>query len=184
MKNMANFEEKTDIEKLISQIEDAVNGSAPMPFGGGRVLVDRERINGYAREAKAKIPEDIKKARKLIEQKDKILVSANDEAKNIIQKAQIEAEKLTAQDVITKQAGQRAMLALEKANEIAQNKITAANEDARKIIEKARMDAMKINADTTKYINDIIEHVDNIVANSINGLSTSLKELRESKLIK
>lgn len=180
---MANFEEKTEIENLISDIEDLINGAAPVPFGNGRVLVDKERINGLAREAKAKIPEDIKKSRKLLEQKDKILVSAGEEAKDIIQKAKIEADKLTSQDAITYQAQQRAIQALEKANQIAQNKITAANEEARGIVEKARMDARKINADTTKYINDIVENVDKIIATSITGLSSSLKDLRESKKV-
>ncbi|MDR0983825.1 MAG: hypothetical protein LBL93_02290 [Ruminococcus sp.] len=179
---MANVEEKTDIEKIISNIEDAVNGSAPMPFANGRVLVEKGRIIEWAREAKAKIPEDIKKARKLIEQKDKILNAAVEEAKDKIHKAQIEAEKLVVKDVITRQAEQKAFTALQKAAEIAQNTIATANENARAIVEKARIDAMKINSDTTNHINEIIEQVDKIIATSLGDLSKSLQDLRESKL--
>ena len=96
-----------EILKMIDLLEDKVEQSKSIPLLN-RALIDKEEILAAIEEIRLNIPEDMKQARLIKEERKRIIAEAQAEADEIINNAKIKTEKMIDEHEITRAAKDKA----------------------------------------------------------------------------
>ena len=104
-----------DILHLIDQLEALLNEGSHPPLVGKRVLLDEQRAWEIIDQMRVSIPEEVKKAKRINQERDRIIAQANEEGARIIELAKDEAEQLASDTEIAHQAQGRATTIVERA---------------------------------------------------------------------
>jgi len=118
-----------DILYLIDRLEEIVKGSKHLPFSGVR-LVDESRIWPLLDQMRISIPDQVRRAERIIREKDRTIAQAHEEAERIITLARSEAAQLTAEHIIAHAAEERAVAIRKQAGRSAQTIRTGADDYA------------------------------------------------------
>src|SRR3979411_739307 len=92
-----------DVLVLIDKLDDLVHNAKPVPLTD-QVRVDKEEIYDILDQMRATIPEEIKQARWIVKERQEMLAEAKREAERIVKESRERAERLGADEEITKQA--------------------------------------------------------------------------------
>ena len=111
-----------DIQHLVDRLEDLIDEGRHL-FGTKFTMVDEERALEIIDQMRISIPEEIEKAARTIQLKDRVLAEANEEAARIVQQARQHSEDLIDDQEMVKQAKIRAEYVIEQAK-IEADKIT------------------------------------------------------------
>lgn len=125
-----------EILKIIDLLEDKVEQAKSIPLMN-RAMVDKEELLSNIEELRLNIPEDMKQARLIKDERKRILAEAQAEADEIVKNAKIKVEKMIDEHEITKKA-------YEQANQI----IAAAQKNSRELRMGARQYVDSLFADT------------------------------------
>ncbi len=128
-----------DILHLVDRLEDVVRGSKRLPFSGIR-LVDERRIWPLLDQMRISIPDEVRRAERVIREKDRTLAQAQEEAERIIALARTEAAQLTAEHAITQAAEARSAAIRERVEREAENIRSGADEYAFDVLCKLEQD--------------------------------------------
>ena len=90
-----------EILSILEALEDVIEKSVTMPFTS-KSLVDKEELLELIKEIRLKLPDDIKQAKWVKEERQKILLEAQKEANNIIKDAENKIASLVDEHEITK----------------------------------------------------------------------------------
>ena len=109
-----------DILHLVDRLEEIVTESRAIPLSS-RVVMDEDRFLDIVDQMRVSVPEEIKKARRIQQERERIIAQANEEAGRIVSLAQEEANNVLNNHEIVKAAESRAVVILERTqNETAQ----------------------------------------------------------------
>lgn len=145
-----------DILHLIDRLEELLNQSRPFPFTHN-VMIDEDRMLDIIDQMRVAIPEEIKKAQQVLNQRDRILAQAQEEANRTISIAREKQEQMVERDSIVQAAHA-------KANEIlALAQIERSN---------SRQEADEYALETLRRLEIELERFLNQVRNGINVLNT------------
>lgn len=125
-----------EILKIIDLLEDKVEQAKSIPLMN-RAMIDKEELLANIEELRLNIPEDMKQARLIKDERKRILAEAQAEADEIVNNAKIKVEKMIDEHEITKKA-------YEQANQI----IAAAQKNSRELRMGARQYVDSLFADT------------------------------------
>lgn len=145
-----------DVLRLLDDLEDIIENSSSIPFSG-RVLLDREDIIELIKEIRIQLPDEVKQAQWIKEERNKILIDAQQEAENIIANAKKHIEELVEKDKIVE-------LAKRKGEEI----IINAEEQAR-----------EIKIASTQYADDILKKIERDILSIKETIKDNRKELKQ-----
>ena len=104
-----------DILHLIDQLEALLNEGTHPPLVGKRVLIDEQRAWEIIDQMRVSIPEEVKKAKRINQERDRVMAQANEEAARTVDLAREEAQQIASETEIVKQAQARAQTILERA---------------------------------------------------------------------
>ena len=144
-----------EILSILETLEDIVEKSVSVPFLG-KCLVDREEILEIIKEMRLKLPEDMKQAKWVKDERQRILLEAQKEANNVIKDAENKISSLVDEHEITKKA-------YEQANEIVSN---------------AQKNAREIRMGTREYADSILNKVEEILKDTLSVIETNREELK------
>ncbi len=144
-----------EILAILETLEDVVERSANVPFSG-RCMVDKEEILEIIKEIRLKMPDDIKQAKWVKEERQRILLEAQKEANNIIKDAENKISSLVDEHEITKKA-------YEQANEIIAN---------------AQKNAREIRLGTREYADGVLNKVEEILQEALGVIHSNRDELK------
>jgi len=105
-----------DILHLIDRLEELFNDGSALPFMK-KVAMDEEKLLDLIDQLRLSIPDEIKKAQSVLNQKERILAQSQEEANRTVTLAQEQAAKLVEKDVIVQEARRVADELIRKANE-------------------------------------------------------------------
>ena len=125
-----------EVLQIIDLLEDKVEQSKTIPLLN-RALIDKEELLEAIETLRINLPEDMKQARLIKEDRKRIIAEAQTEADEIIANAKIKTEKMVSEHEITKKA-------YEQANQI----ISAAQKNSRELRMGARQYVDSLFADT------------------------------------
>ena len=108
-----------DILHLVDRLEEIVKGSTQLPFSGLR-LVDERRLWPLLDQMRISIPDEVRRAERIIREKERTIAQAQEEAERIVALARSEAAQLTAEHTIAQAAEARAVSIREQAKREAQ----------------------------------------------------------------
>lgn len=103
-----------DIQFLIDRL-DAMMQQSRRSFIGGKVQVDEMEMQQIVDQMRASIPNEIKQARRILQERENIIKSAQDEAEQIVTFAKQQAEYLTSEHGVLQEAKMRAEVTLRDA---------------------------------------------------------------------
>jgi len=92
-----------DILHLVDRLEELLNESKSLPLTR-KVLVDEGMLLDLIDQMRLSIPEEIKSSQQVLNQKDRIIAQAHEEARRTIELAQQQSEKLVEKDMISQRA--------------------------------------------------------------------------------
>lgn len=142
-----------DILHLVDRLEELFNESRPIPLTKS-VAVDEDRMLDLIDQMRIAIPEQVKQARKLIAERDRIQAQAQEEAQRTINLAREKSEGLVERDSIVESAQSR----------------------SEQIIEQAKLDAEATRRDADEYVLDTLTNLEiemeRIISQVRNGIQT------------
>lgn len=103
-----------DILHLIDRLEALLNEGTHPPLTK-KVMIEEQRAWEIIDQMRIAIPEEVKKAKRINQERDRIIAQANEESARIIELARDEAERLTGEHEVAKAAQTRASTIVERA---------------------------------------------------------------------
>ena len=143
-----------EIFTLLETLEDIMEKSRNVPFSN-KCIVDKEEILDIIKEIRLKLPEEIKQAKWVKEERQRILVEAQKEADGIIKEAENRIISMIDEHEITRKAYEKKVEIIETANEMSREIKSGTEEYADGVlagIEVALEDALKIIQNNRKEL--------------------------------
>jgi len=112
----ANENVNLGLATILKELEEAISGASRVPLTN-KVMVSEDVVIGCVDKIYAALPDEIQKARKVLEQSDKLLENVEDQGQRIIAEAKEKAEKMTEESVIYQEASAKAEAMLAQAEE-------------------------------------------------------------------
>ncbi|MCK9443534.1 MAG: ATPase [Tissierellaceae bacterium] len=144
-----------EVLRLIDEIEDIVEAGTTVPFSG-KVMVDRFEILEIIKEIRIKLPDEIKQAAWIKDERQRILAQAQKDADTLLEEAEYKLEELIDEEEITKKANSR----------------------ADEIVSRAQINAKEIRLGALDYADTILEETQENLKEVIQLLNENRKELR------
>ena len=148
-----------DILHLIDQLEALLNEGSHPPLVGKRVLLDEQRAWEIIDQMRVSIPEEVKKAKRINQERDRIIAQANEEGARIIELAKDEAQQLASDTEIARQAQSRATT----------------------IVERAQREADALKADADDYTVLVLGKLEEDLAKALSIVRNGLLKLNSEK---
>ncbi len=146
------------IENLMDDLEDIMEASWHLPMSGGKTVIDAGEVKRILEDIRLQLPKEILQARKIIEDRTKIIEDAKHEAQNIIK---VSEEKI------------RAMI---EKSEIVKNAQTSANN----IISEATKQSKEMKLSANKYAQDVMKQLDEVVTSNLTEIRKARQMLQSS----
>ena len=146
-----------EVLEIIDMLDDVVEKSMAIPFAG-RAVVDREELLDLIQEIRLNLPGDLKQAKWVKEERQRILDEANKEAESIMKNAE---EK---------------MASMIDDHEITQKAYAQANQ----IIAAAQNNARELRLGTRQYADDVMASLEAHIAKVAETVHENRRELNET----
>lgn len=143
-----------EVMRYIEDLKDLLEVSSTIPLTG-KVMVDKEEVNELLNQIESQFPQDLAEAQSIRDRKDEIVNEANMQAKQIIQAAHVEAQKLVNEDEIT----------------------LVAQEQAREIMNRAEIESDQIRLSARDYVDNMLENTQVHLSDMIKTINENRKEL-------
>ena len=109
--------------------------SRQLPFTSG-VVVDRDRFFDVINQMRISIPEEVKKAKRMHAERERLIAQANEEAERIVSLAREQTVALVDEHEVVKHAEQRAREVLEQVQDEAQDVRAGADDYALAVLQQ------------------------------------------------
>ncbi len=128
-----------DILHLVDRLEEIVKESRSMPFSSMR-LVDERHIWPLLDQMRISIPDEVRRAERIIREKERVMAQSQEEAERIIALARTEAAQVTAEHAVAKSAKAQATLTQKQAEQEAESIRAGADQYAFEVLCKLEQD--------------------------------------------
>ena len=143
-----------EIFSLLENVEELLENGAKVPFSN-KVMIDVDELRDILEDIRLKLPDEIKQAKCVKEERQRIIADAEQEAQSILKQAEGQIVTMLDEHVITQQA-------LEQKEEIIQN--------ANKV-------SKEISVGTRDYADAVLGKVEEILNESIDVIRKNRQEL-------
>lgn len=144
--------------ELLDELEEVIAQGAGVPFSG-RCILERDELMDIVQDLKLKLPDDLKQAKWIKEDRQRILNEAQTEADEIIKAANEKGISMINEHEITQQA----------------------MEQARQIIDKAKAEAKEIIDSSYNYADRLLETVEKVSVSSMKELEQCISIVRSNR---
>lgn len=140
-----------DILYLIDRLDNLIASSRRMPLLN-QIMLKEGDILSIVDQMRASIPDEIKQARRIVQEKERVLSQAQAEASNLLTQARLEAEHALEREGLLEAAEARSQEIIQQAKERSQAILRHAEEEAERL---------KIEADSyvTESLRALREHL-------------------------
>lgn len=145
-----------EIFDVIDQLEDLIENSFTLPIFH-KTMIDKEDFMELLSDLRLRLPEDLKKAKWVTEQRTTIIEEAHKEAADIIRSAEEQTQQLVDEHEITKKA-------YDQANEVLAN---------------AQKNAREIRLGARQYADDVLGNIETRLSNLVSEIHEGREELRK-----
>jgi len=150
-----------DILHLVDRLEELFNESSSLPLTK-KVVIDEDKMLDLIDQMRLAIPDEIKKAQSINNQKERIIAQSHEEANRTISLAREQSEKLVSKDAIVQEA-----------------KIIA--ED---IIKRASAETELIKKEADQYAVDSLDHLEIELSKILTQVRNGMMTLQDNQITK
>ena len=143
-----------DIYQLIDALEELLENGAPVPLSGKRLVSVGEAVE-IIRQMRLSIPEEIKAAAQLAEERDSIVKKAETESQRMIKDAEAKfAEMVDSHEIIS-----------------------AAYKQANEIVATAQQSARELKLGAYDYMGKLFEKIERVIFETVETLNANRREI-------
>ena len=146
-----------EIYTFLDNLEELLESGAKVPFSS-KVMVDAEELREIIEEMRLKIPDELKQAKWVKEERQRIIADAESEAQKRLNDTQNQIVNMIDEHVITKHAQEQKEQILENANKVAK----------------------EISIGTREYADALLEKVEEVLKETIDVVHKNRKELKSN----
>jgi len=147
-----------DILHLVDRLEQLVNEGRRLPLSN-KVMVDEQKIWDLIDQMRIAIPEEVKKAKRTNQERDRIIAQAHEEAARLVDLKREEAAALVAEHELTKAAEIRAAT----------------------IVERAQRDAESLRADADEYVLQVLGDLGASLERALNEVRNGIARVKSPR---
>ena len=147
-----------ELFNVLNELEDLVENSPKVPLTR-RVLIDEEKLLDYLDRMRAALPEEVRQAKWVLQEREKVLADSKKEALRIMEEAQKQLDRRAEESEITRQAK------------------TIAEE----VVQKAEAVAREIKQGARNYADDVLGGLEEELNKLINQIRSGRAELKGYK---
>ncbi|HHY59687.1 MAG TPA: ATPase [Clostridia bacterium] len=140
-----------DVFEMLDELEDIIESGTRVPLTG-KVLVDAEEVLDCIDQIRAVLPEEIRQARWIAKERERVLADAKQEAEETLKRAQTQIEQMALESEMVKMAEQK----------------------AQEILARAKSIEMEMREGAMAYAEQILDQLES-------NLNKALESIRESK---
>ncbi len=129
------------IDEILDEMDELLDKATAIPLAPHKKMVDGERMRELINDIRLNMPAELKEAKKIEYDCQRILGEAKENAEVIIRKAEERAAQIASREAVVEEAKKKAADILNKAQNAAANLTTQAREDAENISTTARTNA-------------------------------------------
>jgi len=144
-----------EIFTLLENLEELIENSSKVPFSS-KVMVDKEELGEILEEIRLKLPDELKQAKRIKDERLNIINDAQKEADELLKEAESKIIQMVDEHVITKQAIMQKEEIIENANKISK----------------------EISCGTRDYADAILEKVEDVLRETMQVVHSNRKELK------
>lgn len=144
-----------EIFTLLETLEECLERAKGLPFTQ-KVIVDSDEILDIVKEIRLKLPDELKQAKWVKEERGRILVEAKKEADGIVKEAENRIISMIDEHEITRKAYEQKAQIIETANEMSR----------------------EISKGTKEYADNILEKVQGVLQEALATVENNRKELK------
>lgn len=172
---------------LLDALEDIIEKASNLPLSS-KAMINKEELLEIIKDIRIKLPDEMKQAQWIKEERQKILIEAKKEAEVIrkecddkYQKIKDERQRILAEaekesEILRQEADRRIKIMIDE-SEITKK----ANEQAKDIVGAAQQDAKKIRLGARAYADDVLAELSSKVEKVLSTISTNRDELKNYK---
>ena len=158
--NMDNM----DINTLLQDLENYVDSASRVPLTG-KVMVDGDFILEIIDKIHAILPEEMKQAKQVLEQSDKLLESIETQGKKMIEEAKNQAGQIVNETEIVQLANKEAERIMDEAKAYGES-----------VVKQAQQNAEDITAGAQNYVDSILFQLES----NLDKVTASVKDTRNN----
>ena len=147
-----------DILHLVDRLEELVNEGRRLPLSN-KVMVDEQKIWDLIDQMRISIPEEVKKAKRTNQERDRIIAQAHEEAARMVDLKREEATALVNEHELTRGAEERAVT----------------------IVERAKRDAESLRADADEYVIQVLNSLGADLERALKEIRNGITRVQESQ---
>ena len=144
-----------EIFTLLETLEETIENSRTMPFTN-KGLVDKEELLDLIKEIRIKLPEELKQAKWVKEERTRILIEAQKEADDIVKEAENRIIAMIDEHEITRKAYEKKVEIIETANEMSR----------------------EISKGTKDYADNLLSNIEDALQNALKVIQENRNELK------
>ena len=144
-----------DIQNLVDRLEQTFNESFRVPLSAS-LIVNEDKVFNIIDQMRVAVPEEVKRAKRIESEKDRILAQAQEEGERIRGLAKQEAGDLVNRDSVMMSAQQR----------------------ADNILERARRDAEALREDADTYVAEVLAQLEDELLRSLTVVRNGLHRVK------
>ncbi len=162
-----------DILYLVDRLENLIASSRRMPLMN-QIIVKEADILTIIEQMRTSIPEEIKQARRINQERERILAQAQSEAKNILARAHEEGERALEREGLLHAAEERSHEMLRRATEQAQVIVRRAEEHT----ERLKNDADGYTVETLRNLREHLTNIETDIERTVLSIEKGLESLQ------
>ena len=147
-----------ELQNLVSELIMAVSEAKAIP-ASGKVIIDREQILQTLEIMQDRLPEEMKTARWMVREQKRFVARTNEQARDVLQKAHKEAERLVSDT----------------------NIIAEATEEANILVRNAEGAARRIRLEAEDYTDDRLERLEAVLVRVLDQVRSMRIELHQAR---
>ena len=147
-----------DALEILDILEDTISKGVPVPFSG-RCMLDKEELLELIQEIRLNLPNDLKQAKWVKEERQRILDEAKQEADDMIKGAEDKIISLINENEITRRSAAQ----------------------SEQILDDAQKKSEKINQSSYLYADGLLEYVEDAVTKAMNEIEKCAKEIDRNR---
>ena len=158
-----------EVHTLLATLEEILANSRSIPFTDGKVIVDKEQFRNIISEIIEKLPEELKQAKWIREERERIIAEAQRDADDIVKEAENRIISMIDEHEITRKAYSKKDEIIEEANQRYREITQGTNTYVDGILENIEKNIMELG----KTLNS----VENSVQSALETIQNNRKEL-------
>ncbi|MBW3619634.1 MAG: hypothetical protein KY461_05265 [Actinobacteria bacterium] len=144
-----------DLEAKLHQLEQMVAEAKAVPLSSS-IMLNKAEVDGLLTEIRASVPEELRRARWVVKERDELIEEARIEADRILAEARTERDRLIARTEV----------------------VQAADREAERIVEQSREHARQIRLEAEDYVDAKLANFEVVLHKTLGAVERGREKLR------